>query len=54
MKIFLIGAVHLFDFAPCKNPAFWQAKHRPPINRSVKGETSRSWKMISKLENGSE
>ena len=29
MKIFLIGAVNLFDFAPGKKPAFWQAKNCP-------------------------
>ena len=29
MKIFLIGAVNLFGFAPYKKPAFWQAKNCP-------------------------
>jgi len=36
MKIFLIGAVNLFDFAPCQKPAFWQAKNCPTQPRSAR------------------
>jgi hypothetical protein len=48
MKILLVGAVHLFDFAPCKKPAFlglgsglWQfsvskpCSPQPPVARAV-------------------